>query len=129
MQDRKRKLDSLAAGSGTFNIAYATLGQLIKNEQSWIIAWLNQHSNADEEGLLRVKTSDSKDGLNKLVTAATQLLPKQKLTHEHQNKEVMSLVLHRCWVRYGERLKNAGQVYQHRGRGSLDPPTPAPKAY
>ena len=103
--DRKRKLENLTTSPATFGQIYITLGQLVNHEQSCTVQWLIGHSNATEEDLLKVEANGIKEGLMKLVTAATQLHAKQKLTQDHLDKPLMTTVLDRCDARYGNRLQ------------------------
>ena len=101
---------------------------MVKHEQPFIISWLITNSNAKEEDIMRVKTNDTKDGLMRLVTAATQLQAKQKLSQEHQYKDIISMLMTRCKDRYGNRLMNLRQNIDPEGEVTwIIPPTP--KAY
>ena len=122
LQDRKRKLETSTGGTSRFAHVYTTLGQLVKNEQAFIIAWLVKRSNANEDEIMRTKTKDTKDGLMKLVTAATQLQAKQRLTTVHVDMELTTAVLDKCHGRYGQRLQDLQKHIKEDGEVAWIPP-------
>ena len=103
VQERKRKLSTNVDGAESFKVQYTTIGMLIKAESEWIINFLCSISDCTPQHFIKIKKHDP-DGLCNCVSMATQLEMRQKLSSDHQVKDIMWGVLQKLNTKYGERL-------------------------